>query len=142
MTEAHKTDGLAELVCSNSFRSDDAETNAVGLLHEEMRRAGGLIIAMGDKHKVPAGSALVYSGRLWHAAGHNGAETTRRALICEHVLPWLRPADNHILATGVDQLRKLSPQLRRLAGVAPADEYLGFVGGQDPEEWLRQISSD
>ncbi len=44
-TEAHKTDGLAELVCSNSFRSDDAETNAVGLLHEEMRRAGSLIMA-------------------------------------------------------------------------------------------------
>jgi methylenetetrahydrofolate--tRNA-(uracil-5-)-methyltransferase len=57
-TDAHQTDGLAELVCSNSFRSDDWEYNAVGLLHEEMRRANGLIIAMGDKHKVPAGSAL------------------------------------------------------------------------------------
>lgn len=67
---------------------------------------------------MPAGSALVYSGRLWHAAGQNSAETTRRALICEHVLPWLRPADNHILATGVDVLRSLAPGLRRLAGVA------------------------
>jgi methylenetetrahydrofolate--tRNA-(uracil-5-)-methyltransferase len=57
-TDAHQTEGLAELVCSNSFRSDDWEYNAVGLLHEEMRRAGGLIIAMGDRHKVPAGSAL------------------------------------------------------------------------------------
>jgi methylenetetrahydrofolate--tRNA-(uracil-5-)-methyltransferase len=57
-THAHQTDGLAELVCSNSFRSDDWEHNAVGLLHEEMRRAGGLIISMGDRHKVPAGSAL------------------------------------------------------------------------------------
>jgi methylenetetrahydrofolate--tRNA-(uracil-5-)-methyltransferase len=57
-TEAHKTDGLAELVCSNSFRSDDAEYNAVGLLHEEMRRAGSLILAAGDRRKVPAGSAL------------------------------------------------------------------------------------
>ena len=47
-TEAHKTDGLAELVCSNSFRSDDAETNAVGLLHAEMRLAGSLIMARGD----------------------------------------------------------------------------------------------
>ena len=47
MTDAHKTDGLAELVCSNSFRSDDWETNAVGLLHEEMRRAGSLILAAG-----------------------------------------------------------------------------------------------
>ncbi len=57
-TDAHHTDGLAELVCSNSFRSDDWEYNAVGLLHEEMRRAQGLIIAMGDRHRVPAGSAL------------------------------------------------------------------------------------
>src|SRR5579871_5560537 len=58
MTDAHQSDGFAELVCSNSFRSDDWRHNAVGLLHEEMRRAGGLIIAMGDRHKVPAGSAL------------------------------------------------------------------------------------
>ncbi len=58
MTEAHKTDGCAELVCSNSFRSDDWENNAVGLLHEEMRRSGSLILACGDKHKLPAGGAL------------------------------------------------------------------------------------
>ena len=57
-TDAHKTDGLAELVCSNSFRSDDAETNAVGLLHAEMRLAGSLIMASGDANQVPAGGAL------------------------------------------------------------------------------------
>jgi methylenetetrahydrofolate--tRNA-(uracil-5-)-methyltransferase len=58
MTEAHKTGGFAELVCSNSFRSDEWETNAVGLLHEEMRRCGSLIMAAGDAHKLPAGGAL------------------------------------------------------------------------------------
>jgi methylenetetrahydrofolate--tRNA-(uracil-5-)-methyltransferase len=58
MTPAHQTDGLAELVCSNSFRSDDAERNAVGLLHAEMRRLGSLIMAAADRHKVPAGTAL------------------------------------------------------------------------------------
>jgi methylenetetrahydrofolate--tRNA-(uracil-5-)-methyltransferase len=57
-TEAHATDGLAELVCSNSFRSDDASHNAVGLLHEEMRRCGSLILAAADAHKLPAGGAL------------------------------------------------------------------------------------
>jgi methylenetetrahydrofolate--tRNA-(uracil-5-)-methyltransferase len=57
-TAAHQTDGLAELVCSNSFRSDDAENNAVGLLHEEMRRAGSLIMRAADAHKLPAGGAL------------------------------------------------------------------------------------
>ena len=71
-TDVHQTDGLAELVCSNSFRSDDAENNAVGLLHEEMRRAGSLIMAAGDAARVPAGSALAvdrddFSGRVTRA---------------------------------------------------------------------------
>ncbi len=57
-TDAHKTDGLAELVCSNSFRSDDAEHNAVGLLHQELRRCDSLIMKCADSHQVPAGSAL------------------------------------------------------------------------------------
>src|SRR5207244_4727442 len=57
-TEAHQGQGLAELVCSNSFRSDDPQRNAVGLLHEEMRRCGSLILHAADAHKVPAGGAL------------------------------------------------------------------------------------
>jgi methylenetetrahydrofolate--tRNA-(uracil-5-)-methyltransferase len=57
-TDAHKTAALAELVCSNSFRSDDPMNNAVGLLHEEMRRCGSLVMAAGDAHKLPAGGAL------------------------------------------------------------------------------------
>ncbi|MGI9521993.1 MAG: methylenetetrahydrofolate--tRNA-(uracil(54)-C(5))-methyltransferase (FADH(2)-oxidizing) TrmFO [Hyphomicrobiaceae bacterium] len=57
-TAVHESDACAELVCSNSFRSDDAETNAVGVLHEEMRRADSLIMAAGDNHRLPAGSAL------------------------------------------------------------------------------------
>ena len=57
-TPAHETDRLAEMVCSNSFRSDDAQNNAVGLLHQEMRKLGSLIMTAGDKHRVPAGSAL------------------------------------------------------------------------------------
>ena len=67
-TEAHKTDRLAELVCSNSFRSDDALGNAVGLLHEEMRRLGSLIMAMGDRHKLPAGGALAVDREGFAAA--------------------------------------------------------------------------
>src|SRR3990172_3975155 len=78
MTEAHKTDGLAELVCSNSFRSDEWETNAVGLLHEEMRRAGSLILAAGDRHKLPAGGALAVDRDAF------SAEVTQR--LAEHPL--------------------------------------------------------
>ena len=58
MTPAHETNRLAEMVCSNSFRSDDAENNAVGLLHQEMRTLDSLVMAAADKHRVPAGSAL------------------------------------------------------------------------------------
>src|SRR5256886_971424 len=58
MTPAHETDKLAEMVCSNSFRSDDPEHNAVGLLHQEMRRLGSLVMRAADAHRVPAGAAL------------------------------------------------------------------------------------
>ncbi|MGD9665433.1 MAG: FAD-dependent oxidoreductase, partial [Novosphingobium sp.] len=57
-TDAHQTDGLAELVCSNSFRSDDSDRNAVGLLHDEMRRLDSLVMAAAARAQVPAGSAL------------------------------------------------------------------------------------
>jgi methylenetetrahydrofolate--tRNA-(uracil-5-)-methyltransferase len=71
-TPAHQTDDLAELVCSNSFRSDDAEANAVGLLHQEMRGLGSLILREADKHRVPAGSALAVD-RDGYSAGVTAA---------------------------------------------------------------------
>src|SRR6478735_7533314 len=67
-TDAHQTDSLAELVCSNSFRSDDAQNNAVGLLHEEMRRAGSLVMRAADTHKLPAGGALAVDRHGFSAA--------------------------------------------------------------------------
>ena len=67
-TEAHLTDSLAELVCSNSFRSDDAANNAVGVIHEEMRRAGSLIMRSADAHKLPAGGALAVDRHGFSAA--------------------------------------------------------------------------
>ena len=68
MTPAHQTDQLAELVCSNSFRSDDAASNAVGLLHAEMRTLGSLILREADVHRVPAGSALAVDREGFAAA--------------------------------------------------------------------------
>ncbi len=67
-TFAHKTGDFAEMVCSNSFRSDDDEQNAVGLLHWEMRAAGGLVMAMADRHKLPAGGALAVDREAFSAA--------------------------------------------------------------------------
>lgn len=99
-TPAHHTDALAELVCSNSFRSDDADSNAVGLLHEEMRRLGSLIMAQADRHRVPAGSALAVD-RDGFANGVTAALAAhpRVTLVRERVdaLPGDGPA---IIATG------------------------------------------
>src|SRR5215510_3555254 len=102
MTEAHVTDGCAELVCSNSFRSDDAETNAVGLLHEEMRRAGSLIMAAADAHKLPAGGALA-ADRDDFARHVTGALTAHPCVAVERgeVAGLPPPAwDSVIIATG------------------------------------------
>ena len=68
MTDAHQTQGLAELVCSNSFRSDDSTANAVGVLHEEMRQLGSLIIRCADQERVPAGGALAVDRERFSAA--------------------------------------------------------------------------
>src|SRR3979411_2151605 len=67
-TEAHLTQLRAELRCPNPFRSDDAANNAVGLLHEEMRRAGSLIMRAADAHKLPAGGALAVDPHSFSAA--------------------------------------------------------------------------
>src|ERR1700679_3064267 len=67
-TPPHQTDALAELVCSNSFRSDDAANNAVGLLHEERRRASSLVMLAADAHKLPAGGALAVDRHGFSAA--------------------------------------------------------------------------
>ncbi|MEO1281301.1 MAG: methylenetetrahydrofolate--tRNA-(uracil(54)-C(5))-methyltransferase (FADH(2)-oxidizing) TrmFO [Pseudomonadota bacterium] len=101
-TDAHQTDGLAELVCSNSFRSDDAETNAVGLLHEEMRRAGSLIMEMGDQHKLPAGGALAVDRDAFSNGVTAALEVHPMVTIDRSEVAGLPPDewDNVIVATG------------------------------------------
>jgi methylenetetrahydrofolate--tRNA-(uracil-5-)-methyltransferase len=101
-TPAHKTDSLAELVCSNSFRSDDAETNAVGLLHAEMRLAGSLIMASADAHQVPAGSALAVDREGFSAAVTRALAEHPLIEIRREEIPALPPAewDQAIVATG------------------------------------------
>ena len=101
-TAAHKTDGLAELVCSNSFRSDDPEGNAVGVLHEEMRRAGSLILAAADAHKVPAGSALAVDRDGFSAAVQAAIEAEPLITGARGEVDGLPPAawDQVIVATG------------------------------------------
>src|SRR2546421_9995707 len=93
MTEAHKTESLAELVCSNSFRSDDRENNAVGLLHEEMRRLGSLVMRAGDQNQVPAGGALAVDREGFAAAGTQALASHPRIEIRREGIAGLPPED-------------------------------------------------
>src|SRR5512135_1609290 len=101
-TDAHHTDSFAELVCSNSFRSDDWQNNAVGLLHEEMRRAGSLIMKSADAHRLPAGGALAVDRHGFSAAVTQALEAHPRIEIRREEIAGLPPAEwtSVILATG------------------------------------------
>ena len=99
MTPAHETDRFAEMVCSNSFRSDDAENNAVGLLHQEMRALGSLIMRAADKHRVPAGSALAVDRDAFAARSHAAIEGHPTSTIVRERIDAL-PDQPAIIATG------------------------------------------
>ena len=101
-TEAHQTDGLAELVCSNSFRSDDPETNAVGLLHEEMRRARSIVMDKAALAQVPAGGALAVDRHVFSDAVTAALEAHPNIEIVREEIAGLPPDDwdSVIIATG------------------------------------------
>ena len=102
MTEAHQSDGFAELVCSNSFRSDDKTGNAVGVLHEEMRKADSLIMGMGDMTKLPAGGALAVDREAFSEAVSTILQQHPLVTIEYGEVKGLPPKDwgNTIIATG------------------------------------------
>ena len=129
-TDAHHTDGLAELVCSNSFRSDDWEFNAVGLIHAEMRRAGSLILACADKHKVPAGSALAVDRDAFSAEVTAALEAEPLVTIMREEVIGLPPEDwdSVIIATGP----LTSPALASAIGGLTGEEELAFFDAIAP----------
>jgi methylenetetrahydrofolate--tRNA-(uracil-5-)-methyltransferase len=116
-TAVHKTGQFAELVCSNSFRSDDAETSAIGLLHAEMRRLGSLVMRTADAHKLPAGSALAvdregFAGAITAALEGEPLIDIRREEIFNPPPEW----DNVIIATGPLTSPALADAIRALTG--------------------------
>ncbi len=139
-TDAHKTEGLAELVCSNSFRSDDKDQNAVGLLHEEMRMAGSLVMAVADIHKVPAGGALAvdrdaFSNEVTSRISAHPLITIERGEVAG--LPpegW----DNVIIATGPLTSPALAEAIRKLTG----EESLAFFDAIAPIIHREAINMD
>ncbi len=137
MTEAHQSDGLAELVCSNSFRSDDKDENAVGLLHEEMRRCGSLIMRAGDTHKVPAGGALAVDREGFsravtaELASHPLVEIDRAEIAGLPPEAW----DSVIVATGP----LTSPALADAIGALSGEAELAFFDAIAPIVYKESI---
>jgi len=129
-TDAHQTGGLAELVCSNSFRSDDAEANAVGLLHEEMRRAGSLIMRAADANRVPAGSALAVDRDGFSQDVEAALEADPLVEIKREEIAGLPPGDwdRVIVATGPLTSQALADAVAKITG----DQGLAFFDAIAP----------
>ncbi|MCB9958084.1 MAG: methylenetetrahydrofolate--tRNA-(uracil(54)-C(5))-methyltransferase (FADH(2)-oxidizing) TrmFO [Rhodospirillaceae bacterium] len=139
-TEAHKTDGLAELVCSNSLRSDDWESNAVGTLHAEMRRLDSLILRAADAHKVPAGGALAVDRDGFSGAVQQALETHPLVTLERGEVAGLPPADwdSVIVATGPLTSDALAAAVRELTG----EESLAFFDAIAPIVYRETIDFD
>jgi methylenetetrahydrofolate--tRNA-(uracil-5-)-methyltransferase len=140
MTEAHLSGGLAELVCSNSFRSDEAEKSAIGLLHEEMRRLGSLVLAAADRCRVPAGSALAADRIGFSAAVEQALAAERLVEIRREEIAGLPPAewDEVIIATGPMTSPALAAAIRDLTGA----EALAFFDSIAPIVYRDTIDFD
>jgi methylenetetrahydrofolate--tRNA-(uracil-5-)-methyltransferase len=127
-TFAHRTGDLAEMVCSNSFRSDDHEQNAVGLLHWEMRAAGGLIMEMAEKHRLPAGGALAVDRDPFAAAVTERLRAHPLIFVENQELTELPQAGKWIIATGPLTSPALAASIRRATGA----EALAFFDAIAP----------
>ena len=139
-TEAHQTDGLAELVCSNSFRADDWTANAVGLLHEEMRRLGSLIMAAADLHKLPAGGALAVDRDAFSAEVTRRLEAHPLVTLARGEVEDLPPDhwDSVIVATGP----LTSPALASAIGALTGEAELAFFDAIAPIVHAESINLD
>ncbi|WP_127752620.1 methylenetetrahydrofolate--tRNA-(uracil(54)-C(5))-methyltransferase (FADH(2)-oxidizing) TrmFO [Devosia sp. 1566] len=139
-TDAHQTESLAELVCSNSFRSDDHEQNAVGLLHEEMRRCGSLIMQAADQHKLPAGGALAVDRHGFSAEVTKAIESHPNISIEREEVAGLPPADwrNVIVATGPLTSPALAEAVLELTG----EDALAFFDAIAPIVHYDSINQD
>ena len=115
-TNAHQTDLLSELVCSNSFRSDDSIYNAVGLLHEELRISNSLIMESADKNKVPAGSALAVDRDLFSEYIDTKIKSNKYIKVINKEITNLKIFKNDIvvIATGPLTSEKLSKEIEKL----------------------------
>src|SRR6186713_3019453 len=139
-TDAHQTDRLAELVCSNSFRADDWTGNAVGLLHAEMRKLNSIIMSAGDAHQVPAGGALAVDRDGFAEAVTARLEAHPLVTIAREEVAGLPPAewDQAIIATGP----LTAPSLAEAIAAATGADALAFFDAIAPIVHFETIDMD
>lgn len=128
MTPAHQTDGLAELVCSNSFRSDDDTKNAVGLLHHEMRRLDSIVMRAGEIARVPAGSAMAVDRDVFSAEVQRTLDEHPNVTVVRERVDDLPDEGLTIVATGPLTARQLSESIVK----ATSEERLAFFDAIAP----------
>jgi hypothetical protein len=129
------------------------QVNSIWAIDEFTPENGATLVALGS-HVVPGpsfavretdltpvtmdpGSVLLYDGWLIHGAGANTSTYSRLGLIVEYTARWLRPAENHALATSPEVAARLSPELQEMLGFNQHSQYLGFISGMPPRDWLR-----
>ncbi|MCE5972167.1 methylenetetrahydrofolate--tRNA-(uracil(54)-C(5))-methyltransferase (FADH(2)-oxidizing) TrmFO [Sinirhodobacter sp. WL0062] len=137
-TFAHRTGDFAEMVCSNSFRSDDHERNAVGLLHWEMRAAGGLIMQMAEHHRLPAGGALAVDRDAFSGAVTAALRAHPLISFSEEEVTELPSTGNWIVATGPLTSGSLAESIRAATGA----ESLAFFDAIAPIVYADTIDMD
>jgi methylenetetrahydrofolate--tRNA-(uracil-5-)-methyltransferase len=135
---AHQTDALAELVCSNSFRSDDSDKNAVGLLHYEMRQCSSLIMAAAEKARVPAGSALAVDRDVFSAEVEAALAAQPTLEVVRERVDALPPAGRTIIATGPLTAAGLAQSI----GAATGADSLAFFDAIAPIVYRESINMD
>lgn len=138
MTDAHQTDGLAELVCSNSFRSDDDTKNAVGLLHHEMRRLDSIIMSAGEASRVPAGSAMAVDRDVFSQNVQKALEDHPNITIVRELVEELPSEGMTIVATGPLTAASLAQSISTATG----EDRLHFFDAIAPIVHRESINMD
>lgn len=131
-------------------RDHDVMMTAIWALDDFTATNGGTLVVPGSQHEhvdrpersaavaveMPAGSVLLFRGRLWHAGGANISASSRLGVIIDYVQPWLRPCEAHTLSCDLAEAAGLPDRLQELLGFNQPSRYLGFVDGRHPKDWL------
>lgn len=125
---------ITALWALDDFTADNGATRIVPGSH--LRPSGKPDAAEAVPAEMPAGSVLLFSGRLYHGAGANTSARPRLGVVIDYLQPWLRPCEAHTLSASHAQVRQLPQRLQELLGFNQASPYLGFINGQHPRDWL------